>query len=317
MRAGVCIDPVLALSYNSIQPNSRARDPLLTIRKSKPQQAGSTPFGCFHMPGTALFCRRLNSAEITRAIRPIGKIRFLTLPNPVRSPKHRMNRTLIFASALAVSLASSTLAAQAPAAPTKPATPPPAAPAPVVPVATPAMIAVIAFEEAVVSTNEGQKSMQEVQTKYEPKRKQLEAQNTEIENLQKQLQALPANASDEDRAKLSRDIDAKTKQLQLDGQSTQDAFNADEQTAFNTIARKVGGAAVKYAQEHGFTMLLTFPDPRMQQPNQVLWFVPTSDITEAVVNAYNLSSGVAAPAPAAPAPQRRPTTPAPATAPKK
>ena len=228
-----------------------------------------------------------------------------------------MNRTLIFASALAVSLASSTLVAQAPAAPAKPATPPPAAAAPVVPVATPAMIAVIAFEEAVVSTNEGQKAMQEVQTKYEPKRKQLEAQNTEIENLQKQLQALPANATDEDRSKLMRDIDEKQKRLQLDGQTTSDAANADAQTAFNTVARKVGGAAVKYAQEHGFTMLLNFPDPRTQQPNQVLWFVPTSDITDAVVNAYNLSSGVAAPAPSAPAPQRRPTTPAPATTPKK
>ena len=225
-----------------------------------------------------------------------------------------MNRTLIFASALAVSLASSTLAAQAPAAPaTQPQAP---AAAPVVPEAIPAKIAIIAFEEAVVSTNEGQKAMQDVQTKYDPKRKQLEAQNTEIENLQKQLQALPANATDEDRSKLMRNIDAKQKQLQLDGQQTSDAANADAQTAFNAVARKVGGAAVKYAQEHGFTMLINFPDPRTQQSNQVLWFQPNTDITEAVINAYNVSSGVAAVAPSAPAPQRRPTTP-PATAPKK
>jgi len=223
-----------------------------------------------------------------------------------------MKRTLIFATALAVSLASSTLAAQAPAAPaTQPQAPAPAAP----PVATPAMIAVIAFEEAVVSTNEGQKAMQDVQTKYEPKRKELEALNVEIENLQKQLQALPANASDDDRSKLMRDIDTKQKKLQSDGQLTTDQYNADAQDAFNKVARKVGGAAVKYAQDHGFTMLVNFPDPRTQQPNQVLWFQQTSDITEAVVNAYNLSSGVAAPAPSAPAPARR-TTP-PATAPKK
>ena len=225
-----------------------------------------------------------------------------------------MNRTLIFASALAVSLASSTLAAQAPAAPaTQPQAP---AAAPVVPEAIPAKIAIIAFEEAVVSTNEGQKAMQDVQTKYDPKRKQLEAQNTEIENLQKQLQALPASATDEDRSKLMRNIDAKKKQLQLDGQQTSDAANADAQTAFNAVARKVGGAAVKYTQEHGFTMLINFPDPRTQQSNQVLWFQPNTDITEAVINAYNVSSGVAAVAPSAPAPQRRPTTP-PATAPKK
>jgi len=225
-----------------------------------------------------------------------------------------MNRTLIFASALAVSLASSTLAAQAPAKPTTP--PPAAAPAPVVPEAVPAKIAIIAFEEAVLATNEGQKAMQDVQAKFEPQRKKLEGQNAEIENLQKQLQALPANASDDDRSKLMRDIDAKQKQLQLDGQKFSDDQNTDGQTAFNNVARKVGGAAVKYAQEHGFTMLLNFPDPRRQEPNQILWFQPNMDITEAVVNAYNVSSGVAAPAPSAPAPQRRPTTP-PATAPKK
>jgi len=223
-----------------------------------------------------------------------------------------MNRTLIFASALAVSLASSTLAAQAPAKPTTP--PPAAAPAPVVPEAVPAKIAIIAFEEAVVSTNEGQKAMQAVQTKYEPKRKELEAQNTEIENLQKQLQALPANASDEDRSKLMRDIDAKQKKLQLDGQTTSDAANAEAQEAFNSVMRKVGPTAVKYVQEHGFTMLINFPDPRTQQSNQVLWFQPNTDVTEAVINAYNLSSGVAAPAPSAPAPQHRPAT---TTAPKK
>jgi Skp family chaperone for outer membrane proteins len=230
-----------------------------------------------------------------------------------------MNRTLIFASALAVSLASSTLAAQAPA-PAKPATPPPAAqaaaPTPVVPEAVPAKIAIIDLQGAMANTNEGQKAFQDLQAKYEPKRKQLEAQNAEIENLQKQLQAMPANAPDADRNKLMRDIDAKQKQLQLDGQKTSDDANNDQQTAFGPIYRKVGGAAVKYAEEHGFTMLINFPDPRTQEPNQILWFQQTSDITDAVINAYNLSSGVAAPTPSAPAPQRRPTTP-PVTTPKK
>src|SRR6202021_538867 len=101
-------------------------------------------------------------------------------------------------------------------------TPPPAAaaaPAPVVPEAVPAKIAVIDLQGAMINTNEGQKALQDLQAKYEPKRKQLEAQNAEIENLQKQLQAMPANAPDADRSKLMRDIDAKQKQLQLDGKT--------------------------------------------------------------------------------------------------
>ena len=53
-----------------------------------------------------------------------------------------------------------------------------------------------------------------------------------------------------------------------------------------------------------------------QQPNQLLWFdVSKMDITQAVINAYNVSSGVAAPPPSAPAPARRPAAPKPAPKP--
>jgi Skp family chaperone for outer membrane proteins len=216
-----------------------------------------------------------------------------------------MNRTLIFATALAASLASSTLVAQAPVAPAHA----PAAPAAAVPPeAIPAKVAIIAFEQAVVATNEGERSVQEVQKKYEPKKAQLDALNTEIESLQKQLQALPANTPDEERASRLRAIDVKQKQLQRDGEDASNAYNADVQEAFAKVAQKVGATAVKYCQANGFTMLLN-EGGQQNSPSAILWFEQKTDITQAVVNAYNLSSGVAAPPPSAPAPRR---TPAPA-----
>ena len=216
-----------------------------------------------------------------------------------------MKRTLVFATALAAGLATSTLIAQAPAA--APAAPPAA----VVPQAVPAKIAIIAFEQVVVATNEGQKTVADIQKKYDPKKNAIDTQGKEIDSLKAKLQALPASAPDEERATLIKQIDSKDKALQRDAQEASDAYQSDLQEAYGKVAQKVGNTAVKYVQEHGFTLLLNAGG---QGANPVLWAEPTTDISQAVVNEYNKVSGVAAPPPSAPTPVRR-TTP-PAAAPK-
>jgi Skp family chaperone for outer membrane proteins len=226
-----------------------------------------------------------------------------------------MKRTLVLA--LAAGLATSTLAAQtAPASAPAPAGPPAAA---ALPQALPTKVAVIAFEQAVVATNEGQRAVAEIQKKYEPKGAQIEATGKEVDSLKAQLQALPANAPDDQRASLIKNIDSKEKQLNFDADAARTAYQNDLQEAYGKVAQKVGGSAVKYASDNGFTLLLNVGG-QQNAPNPVLWFdAQKMDITQAVVNAYNASSGVAAPPPAAPsaAPRPRPTAPrAPATAPK-
>ena len=223
-----------------------------------------------------------------------------------------MNRNLVFATALVAGFASSlavqNVAAQTPAAK---APAPAAAPATVAPQAVPAKVAVIAFEQAVVTTNEGQRALAEIQKKYEPKKAAIDAQAAEVESLQKQNQALPATTSDEERAKRLKDIDTKQKALQRDAEDAQNSYQSDLQEAYGKVAQKVGATAVKYVQDNGFTLLLNVGG--QQQASPVLWFDQSkSDVTQAVVNAYNVSSGVAAPPPSAPAPARR----APAAAPK-
>ena len=211
-----------------------------------------------------------------------------------------MKRIFVFATAMAAGLATSTLAAQAPAA---------APTAAVAPQAIPAKIAVIAFEQAVVATNEGQKSVAAVAQKYDPKKAQIDAQNKEVETLKAQLQALPANATDDQRGTLIKNIDTKEKNLQRDAEDAQNSYQTDLQEAFGKVAQKVGGEAVKYAQANGFTLLLNVGGSQ-QSANPILWNAPETDITQAVVNEYNKVSGVAAPVPSAPAPAHRATPPA-------
>jgi Skp family chaperone for outer membrane proteins len=171
-----------------------------------------------------------------------------------------------------------------------------------------AKVAIIAFEQAVVATNEGQRVFAELQKKYEPKKATLDGLAAEVDSLKKQLQALPANTPDDERASRMKAIDTKEKQLQRDGEDATNAYQSDVQDGMAKIAQKLGQAAMKYCQDNGFTLMLNESNGQQQAPNPVLWFAQQTDITQAVINAYNLSSGVAAPPPSAPTPHR--STPA-------
>jgi len=171
-----------------------------------------------------------------------------------------------------------TAAAPAPAA---------AAPAAVEPQAIPAKIALVAFEQAVFATNEGQRAVQEIQEKYKPKKDQIDVMSKEVDSLKAQLQSAPATLSDEERASRLRNIDTKEKELNRNAEDAQTAYNA-------------------------YTLLL---DVSGQQSN-VMWANQSTDVTQAVVTAYNASSGVAAPMPSAPGTTPTTSRARPSTAPK-
>ncbi len=234
-----------------------------------------------------------------------------------------MNRTLALVSALGAGLFTAAVSVQAQTAPAAtPATAPAAAPAPVQPQAVPAKIALIAFEQSVFATNEGQKAVQDVQKKYEPKKTQIDGLAQEVDSLKKQLQSAPATLTDEERASRLKNIDTKEKQLNRDAEDATAAYNADLQEAYGKLAQKVNVTMRKYVADNGFTLLLDVSGGQ-QSASPVLWAVPQTDVTEAVINAYNVASGVAPPPPSAPSASRpratnpRPAAPKPAaTAPK-
>lgn len=156
--------------------------------------------------------------------------------------------------------------------------------------------------------------MAEVQKKYEPQKSKIDGEAAEVDSLKKQAQGLPATTTDDERARRLRTIDEKEKQLNRDAEDAQNAYQGDLQEAYGKVAQKVGAAAVKYAQDNGYTLMLNVGG-NQQTPNPVLWFNQTTDITQAVVNAYNTSSGISAPAPSAPTPTAHHTTPSGASRP--
>ncbi|MGD0787834.1 MAG: OmpH family outer membrane protein [Terracidiphilus sp.] len=185
-------------------------------------------------------------------------------------------------------------------------------PAPAAP-AGPAKVAVIAFQAAVGQTNEFQRNFADLQKKYEPKRAQLKTMADDIDAMDKQLQAQGDKLSDAERASRAKAIEDKKKQAQRFAEDAQNDLQGEMQEVYNGVASKVYDVLAAYAQQQGFTLVVDGSTNQQQAP-VVLYASPSTDITKAVIDAYNLKSGVPAPPPqpAATAPKPAPRAPAPA-----
>jgi outer membrane protein len=210
-------------------------------------------------------------------------------------------------SAIVVALAAGltlSAAAQLPASPGMSASAPAAAAAAP---AGPAKIAVVNFQMAVAQTNEGMRDFADLQKKYAPKEANLKALNDEIDSLTKQLQGQGATMSETERNTKAKSLDDKKKQLDRESTDLRDQGQQDMQDMYNSLASKVYDVMQSYAEQQGFTLVL---DASAQQ-SPVLWASDGTVITKQVIDAYNVKSGVAAPAQgAAEAPKPKTTSPA-------
>ncbi len=214
--------------------------------------------------------------------------------------KRSFTLVCLLASATGVGILSSPNSAwaQAPAAPT-PAEGLSAAPA----VPASAKIAIINFQQAVAATNEGQRNFAQLRVKFEPKQAQLKAQSDEIDSLKKQLQDAGSTLSEPERDSRLRVIDEKTKSLQRSAEDAQNEASGAMNDMYQALAQKVYTVLDSYSNQQKFTVVL---DTSAQQ-TPVLWANGSTDITKAIVEAYNVKSGVP-PQPAAGAAAPRPST---------
>jgi outer membrane protein len=158
--------------------------------------------------------------------------------------------------------------------------------------AGPAKIAVIGFQEAIAQTNDFQRRFADLQKKYEPKRQELKTLNDQITSLQKELQAQSATLTDADRATKAKLLDDKQKDMKRAGEDAQTDYQQDMQQTFAAVAGKFDETLEAYAKEHGFTVVL---DGGNQQLPVVIYANDSANITKAVVDAYNVKSGIPAP----------------------
>jgi len=166
------------------------------------------------------------------------------------------------------------------------------------PAQAPNKIAIIHLQNAIIGTKDGQKAAKELEAKFMPKRQEIEKRQAEIQALQQQLRASSNTASEEQKNKLMRDIDAKQKSLQRDGEDASAELDQEQQKLFQEIGGKVMAVIDKYASDNGFAVVIDVS----AQSSPVLYASTSVDITRQVVETYDKNAPTAAPATAAPKP---------------
>jgi outer membrane protein len=212
---------------------------------------------------------------------------------------------------------SSTASSALPSAPSAAAASPAAAPG------TATKVGTINIQEAIFGSNEGRRDMETLSKKFEPKQNELKAQNDELDALKKQMTTQQDKLNEDAAANLKKQIEAKQKLFDRAYQDFQEEAGSQQQDVATKILQKMAPMIVKYSQDNGFALIVDTSKPWPQSP--VLWWGEAIDITKPVVDAYNVQSGVPAPAPssgtakpAAPRPTGGATKPAstPPSAPK-
>jgi len=182
-------------------------------------------------------------------------------------------------------------------------------------------VGTINIQDAIFLSNEGRKEMETLQKKFDPKQAELKSANDELEALKKQLTTQGPSLNEDAAANLKKQIEAKQKTFDRNVQDAQEDFGNQQQEIATKILQKMAPMIVKYSTENGFGLIVDTSKPWPQSP--VLWWNQDAvDITKAVVEIYNVQSGVPAPAstgaatkPAAPKPTTgASTTPKPAPA---
>ncbi len=238
-----------------------------------------------------------------------------------------MKKFALVTLAVVLGLSLFALAQAAPTAGSPAAAAPPAATPPNAPSAAAAAakfsgtkIGTLAVEQAIAASNEGQRDLEALSKKFEPKQNELKALSDEIDSLKKQLNAQQDKLNDESREKLVKQIESKQKSLDRAAEDAKEDFQSQAGEIENRILGKMVPVIQKYVADNGYGLLLD-TDTAMTWPRgPVILSGPSMDITQQVVDAYNAQSGVAAPAGAAPKPTKpaatKPAAPS-STPPKK
>ena len=179
--------------------------------------------------------------------------------------------------------------------------------------ATGTKVGTINIEQAIFASNEGRRDFEALGKKFEPKQNELKGLSDEIESLKKQLSTQGDKMNEDAKNALVKQIESRQKSFERSSQDAQEEFQSQQGEIGNRILTKMAPMIVKYAGENGYGIIM---DTSQQWPRgPVIWYGQAVDITQPIIEAYNVQSGVPAPA-AGSAAAKAPAKPgAPATKP--
>ncbi|MGH9612907.1 MAG: OmpH family outer membrane protein [Bryobacteraceae bacterium] len=173
----------------------------------------------------------------------------------------------------------------------------------------PGKVGVISIQQAIIGTKDGQKAAAELQSKADPKRKEIQSKQSEVASLKDQLQKGENTLSEVAKQELVRNIDTKTKSLNRDMEDANAELNEEQQKVLQQLGQKMMVIIDKYAKDNGYSIIL---DVSSQQ-TPVLYASNGIDITRDIIALYDKNADAPATGAAAtphPPATSHPTAPA-------
>ena len=171
-------------------------------------------------------------------------------------------------------------------------------------------VGVVDVRQAIVATAEGKQASAELQSQFAARQSELEALNKQIGDIRQRLQAGGEKLSQDEAARLQRQGELLTRQLQRKQDEYQEDVNAAQADVVDRIGRKMVDVLDRYARENGF--VIVFDSSAQNSP--VLYKSTQIDVTQDIIRlydqAYPVKGGTTAPAtrPAATKPATPPAT---------
>jgi outer membrane protein len=163
---------------------------------------------------------------------------------------------------------------------------------------------VISIRQAIASTAEGKQAGAELQSQFAPRQNELEALNKQIADVRQRLDAGGGKLSQDEQARLTRQGEQLTRQLERKQNEYQEDVNSAQGEVIDRIGRKMVDVLDRYSRENGYVMVLD----SSAQNTPILYASTQVDVTQDIIRlydqAYPVKAGAATPAakPAAPKP---------------
>lgn len=160
----------------------------------------------------------------------------------------------------------------------------------------PTKVAILYVQNAILQSAEGKRIAGELQSKFNPRRSELEKRQSAIQAMQDQLKKGTATMSEDAKNKLARQIEADGKALQRDADDLNADAEQEQNKVFQDLFSKLNQVVAQYATQNGYAVVLDVSN----QQGPIMWAAASVDITGDIVKLYDQAHPVAA-APAPPA----------------
>lgn len=150
----------------------------------------------------------------------------------------------------------------------------------------PSKIGIINMQAAMVQTKDGQKAAATLQSKFAPKQAEMEKKQQDVLAIQEQLRKGQNTLSEENKQKLTRDLEIKNTSLKRDTEDANADLELEQQKVTGELGGKIMSVLNKYATENGYALVLDVSN----QQTPVMFAANAINITPEIVALYDKST---------------------------